>query len=80
MSPPDRYVPESRGGWGAVIATPRDASKQGGLDRVRTLSAAARSSSQRRSVAYSSRRARPHSRSGASSSRIDISDARPRRA
>jgi hypothetical protein len=29
----------------AVVATPRDASKQGGQDRVRTLSAAARSSS-----------------------------------
>ena len=41
MAPPDRYVPESRGGWGcAVVATPRDASKQGGQDRVRTLSAA----------------------------------------
>ena len=38
---PDRYVPGSRGGWGcAVVATPRDASKQGGQDRVRTLSAA----------------------------------------
>ena len=33
-----------------VIATPRDASKQGGQDRARTLSAAARSSSQRRSA------------------------------
>ena len=29
----------------AVVATPRDASKQGGQDRLRTLSAAARSSS-----------------------------------
>ncbi|HWX27354.1 MAG TPA: adenylate/guanylate cyclase domain-containing protein [Steroidobacteraceae bacterium] len=33
----------------AVVATPRDASKQGGQNRVRTPSAAARSSSQRSS-------------------------------
>jgi predicted DNA-binding ribbon-helix-helix protein len=37
----------------AVVTTPRDASKQGGQDRVRTMSAAARSSSQRRTAAYS---------------------------
>ena len=37
----------------AVVTTPRDASKQGGQDRVRTMSAAARSSSRRRTAAYS---------------------------
>ena len=45
-----------RGMGCAVVATPRDASKQGGQDRVRTLSAAARSSSRRRSAGQTSAR------------------------
>jgi hypothetical protein len=48
----------------SVVATPRDASKQGGQDRLRTLSAAARSSSRRRSAAYSSRQRAGSSRRG----------------
>jgi class 3 adenylate cyclase len=50
MAPPGQIRPGIPRGMGcAVVATPRDASKQGGQNRVRTPRAAARSSSQRSS-------------------------------